>query len=348
MSVTIREIAEEAKVSIATVSRVVNNADHPINPKTRERVLKVIKDLNYASNIYGKGLAGQSNVIGLCIGAPLSVDPGFALSVARFIDGMKPVVRARGYHVFLEVDVTSADSDAGHQFFAGVPLAGVVILAPRKGNPMIPQLRKRQIPFVVAGSSDYKDSHFVDGNQVLAGELAVAHLVALGRKRIGCLGGPEEFSASRDMEYGFRQGLKKHNLRSRRNWFRRPEWTLESGRKEALMMLKASPRPEAVYAFTDFLALGALQAAQELELRVPEDLAIIGYDDYPMASMVHPKLTTFRHPDDAVAARAAEVLIDLLASKNQPNGLVQEFIEPKLIVRESCGAPASMRSNHLA
>lgn len=337
--VTIKEIAKRAGVSIATVSRVMNKTSHPVSDETRRRVQAAVDKFNYATSIYGKGLAGRSNIVGLCISAPLSIDPGFSMSVARIIDGIKGIARENNYHVFLEVDDHSGHGEDRHRFFAGVPLAGVMVVAPRQDNPLVPYLLERRIPFVVVGTRAFPHCSHVDADNVYGGRIAAGHLASLGRKRIGCLGGPTDFAPSTDMAHGFRERLRELGLPRRREWFARPPWSVEGGREAALSMLSLPEPPDAVFAFTDFLALGVLQAAQELGIRVPQDVAVMGYDDFPIATAVHPTLTTFRHPDGEMAAQAMHWLVNEIIPGHDEGKLHRELFRPELVIRESCGTP---------
>jgi LacI family transcriptional regulator len=330
MKITIEDIARKAGVSTATVSRVLNNIDHPVSSKTRARVLSVARSHNYATNIYAKGLAGQSNVIGLCIGAPLSVDPGFSLSVAKAIDGLKEVTRKHNYHVFLEIEDYAQRNKLHRGFFAGVPLAGVILIAPRRDNLMIPYLHKQGVPFVILGSREFSDCNCVDGDNAYAGREAVRHLFALKRRKIAWLGGPNDFAPSVDMEAGFRAKLKQIGLKCPTHWSAHPPLTMEGGRLAALAMLRHADPPDSIFCFTDFLAVGAVLATQALGFRVPHDVAIVGYDDFPIGQAIQPQLTTFRHPDHEIASTAARCLIEDLIPRKTNAVVCQQSSRPSL------------------
>ncbi len=334
--VTIAEIAQEAGVSVATVSRVVNKVDHPIDPDTRKRVEEVIKRKNYTSNVFGKGLAGQTNIIGVSTSVPLSMDPGAAHNIARIFDGIKSVTRSRGYHVILEID--DASEDPGLHVFAGIPLAGVLHIAPRENDRIVEILRQGSVPFVLIGSSVYSDCNYVDADNDIAGRLAVQHLAQIGRKKIAFIGGSENNTPRLDslvMLRGFQDELKRQHLPLNPRWISSVPMKIEGGRDAALAMFALKDRPDSIFAFTDFLAVGALQAARELGYEVPADISIMGYDDFPFASAVTPLLTTFRHPDQEIAAMATKALLDRLSSKKNDGFIIQELVEPRLIIRDS-------------
>ena len=238
--ITIAEIAKEAGVSAATVSRVINKVDHPIDAKTRKRVEEVIKRKKYTTNVFGKGLAGQPNIIGISVSVPLSSDPGFSQNIARVLDGIKSVASSRNYHVLLEIEETR-DKDADTTIFAGVPLAGVLHVAPRENDPVVAALRQGSVPFVLIGNSDFRDCNFVDANNEKAGRMAVRHLVALGRRRLAFFSGQPDFGPSTAMAHGFSAELKEQGLEFRPEWMMSPPMNVEGGRQAAFKVFALSP-----------------------------------------------------------------------------------------------------------
>ncbi len=335
-TVTIAEIAEEAGVSVATVSRVINKVDHPIDPKTRKRVEEVIRRKKYTSNVFGKGLAGQPNIIGISVAVPLSTDPGFAQNIARIMDGIKSVTRESGFHALLEIDA----SEEGGGVFAGVPLAGILHVAPRKNDPTVDMLRQGDVPFILIGSTEFDDCNYVDADSRTAGRRAVQHLYQIGRRRMAFFGGATHFEPSVLMAESFREELQRMGLPCRPEWFKRAPLTVEGGRDAALSVFALKERPDCIFTFADFMAVGALQAARELGFDVPGDVSIVGYDDFAIATAVTPQLTTFRLPDYEMAAHATRILLELIRSREPQAEKRQELFEPKLIVRESCGGRA--------
>lgn len=345
-SLTIQEVARRIGVSTATVSRVMNNVDHPVKPETRRKVLEAIRELNYSTNLYAKGLSGRPNAIGLSLGFSLRDDQGCVFTMAGVIDGINEIAREQGYHVFLDVaeDESHRLPDSG-PLLAGVPLAGVLVLAPHNENPLIDELLERKIPFVIIGSRAFSQCNFVEADNYNAGRKAVEHLAGLGRRRIACLGGPSDFAPALDMSLGFRSKLNELGLEQRVGWFDRDNWTVENGRRMASRMLQLAEPPDAIFAGNDFLALGAMQAARELGVRVPDDLAIVGYDDYIVSELTRPPLTTFRHPDREMAIRATRWLLEEIIPGNTAPGLHQELVMPELVVRQSCGACLNKQSS---
>lgn len=332
-TLTIAEIAQEAGVSVATVSRVINKVDHPIDPKTRKRVEEVIKRKNYTSNVFGKGLAGQPNIIGISVAVPLSTDPGFAQNIARIMDGIKSVTRESGFHALLEIDASEEEGGV----FAGVPLAGVLHIAPRENDPTVDMLRRRNVPFILIGSTEFEDCNYVDADSAVAGRRAVQHLYRIGRRKMAFFGSPVHFEPSALMGKAFREELQRLGLPVRQEWFKQAPLSVEGGREAALGVFALKERPDCIFTFADFMAVGAMQAARELGFEVPGDVSIIGYDDFAIATAVTPQLTTFRLPDLEMAARSARILVELIRARKPAAEKHQELFEPKLIVRESCG-----------
>ena len=339
--VTISEVAKRIGVSPATVSRVINNVDHPIKEETRQKVLAAVHELKFSSNIYAKGLSGRPNVIALCLGFSLSDDPGCAYSLAGITQGINTVARSLGYHVFLDTSLMPDDT-LDDAILPGTLFAGAIVVSPRRNNPYVDFFTEKKIPFVILGSRQFSQSNFLDADNYSVGRRAVKYLSSIGRDRIGCLGGPADFNPSLDMVLGFRSMIKELGLLHRQEWIARDRWTVENGRRMALAMLKRPERPNAIFACTDFLALGALQAASELGISVPGDLSLVGYDDYSIATMVHPRLTTFRHPDCEMGMKSMKWLIEEIIPHPDDGNVYQELVMPELIIRDSCGGSQEM------
>lgn len=333
---TIIEIAREAGVSSATVSRVINNDGYPVKEETRKRVEEVVKRKSYKLNAFGKGLSGKSNVIGVHVGAPLSVDPNFSQSAARVIDGIKSITRDRGYHVFLNVqDPLATDSQVDLLF--GVPLAGVLLLAPRNDDQTISLLNEWGLPFVIIGSSGFPDCNYVDGDQAAAGAIAVRHLIQLGRRRVAFLASTDNYEPAVARERGYRTELEHESLPIRNEWIIRTQPTVEGGYEAASRILALKDRPDSIWAYNDVVAVGAIRAAHQLGYHVPRDLSIVGYDDSAIASLVQPQLTTFHHNDFEIAATGTRLLLEKVIPAGHGAKTWHELFRPKLVVRESCG-----------
>jgi len=170
---------------------------------------------------------------------------------------------------------------------------------------------------------------------------ALEHLLALGHRDIGFIAGPASLNSAKGREDAFKAALRAHGLRVRANWIAQGDMRVEGGRAAMEKLLSCDPRPTAVLASNDLMAVGALQAAHAAKIRVPKQLSIIGFDDIPIAQMVHPALSTIRHPRREVAARAFECLRQLLQGGEVSAGVP---LQPHLVIRQSTARPGTQKS----
>jgi len=334
---TIAEIAEKAGVSIATVSRVANKTGYPVKEETRRRVEEIITQCQFRINTFGQGLSGQSNIIGVHVGVPLSVDPSFSQSAAHVIDGIKSVTRERGYHVVLNVqDATDAKSQVDLLF--GIPLAGVLLMAPRNDDATISLLNEWEIPFVILGSSGFPECNYVDGDEEYAGREAVHHLVRNGRRRIAYLGSTDNYEPVLARLRGYSEALSDLSLPYRKEWVVQAPTTTQGAFAAAVRILALRERPDSIIAYNDIMAAGALEAAHELGFRVPEDFAIVGYDGSLISELIKPQITTFLHEDFAIGATGTTMLLDKVIPGVHGETPLHELLKPRLLPRASSAA----------
>ncbi|MFZ2986672.1 LacI family DNA-binding transcriptional regulator [Ideonella sp.] len=340
---TITDVAQRARVSIKTVSRVVNR-EPGVHEETRAAVLKVVAELNYRPKQSARSLAGaRSFLIGL-----LYYDPS-----AAFIGGVQQGATHRcrdaGYHLVVE----SLESDAGdigtqldHMVSALRP-DGMILTPPVCDNPtVLDALQAARIPCVLI-SPDAHVHHLsqVRMDDVLAAEELTNLLISLGHTRIGFIKGAADQSASGLRLQGFLQAMKAHDLSVESDLIYQGNFTFPSGVEGAHHLLSRRSPPTAVFASNDDMALGVLSTAQRLGLSVPGDLSIVGFDDSPAASLVWPPLTTVRQPLAEMAAAAVDLLISREARPTDPGAEGQaapaalRVIGHELIVRASTAAP---------
>jgi LacI family transcriptional regulator len=165
------------------------------------------------------------------------------------------------------------------------------------------------------------------------GFLATRHLIELGHERIACIAGPSTISPSAERITGYRKALEQAGLPWDEKLILRGDYHAQSGLEITHSFLKMNPRPTAIFALNDLMALGALRAAAEAGFSVPKDLAVVGYDDLEIARFTNPPLTTIAQPKKAIGAQAVNLLVDRMTRKNQPNSRV--VLPPELIVRRS-------------
>jgi len=326
---TIREVAENAGVSYATVSHVINNT-RVVSPETRERVLAAMSSLNYRPNALARSLRqGKTNTIGLVL--PDSANPFFA-EISRSIEDES---FKKGYSVFLcnteldtkrelfYVDVLSKKQVDGIIFVAAGDQADSLDFLLRENMPVV--MIDRDLPNVEV------DAVLTDHQ--LGGFLATHHLLELGHKRIACIAGPSSITPSAERIIGYRNALEQAGISYDENLVIRGDYHAQSGMEITHFILKMNPRPTAIFALNDLMALGALRAAAEAGYSIPKDLAVVGYDDLELARFTNPPLTTIAQPKKEIGAQAVNLLVDRISRKNRPPSHL--VLVPELIIRRS-------------
>ncbi|MDC8773423.1 LacI family DNA-binding transcriptional regulator [Roseateles albus] len=337
-SPTIVDVAEQAGVSIKTVSRVLNK-EAGVQDKTREQVLKVVAELKYRPKLAARSMGGgRSFLIGL-----LYYDPSAAF-VGGVQQGATLRCRESGYHLVVE----SLHNDAPDiynqvdRMVSALRPDGMILTPPLCDNPKVLQaLRDNETPFVLLSpGQEPADQFSVRMDDELAAEEVTNLLISLGHERIGFIRGAPDQAASELRYRGFVRAMQAHDLTVEESLVWEGDFTFPSGVEGAHKLLSRSVRPTAVFASNDDMALGVLAAAQRLGLNVPADLSIAGFDDSSAASLVWPPLTTVRQPTHEMASVAVEMLItakgnDAEAATPQSSHRV---LPHQLLVRDSSRA----------
>lgn len=337
MPVTIRELADAAGVSIATVSRVLNNKPHPVGEATRRRILALADEMGYRPNLAARSLrTDRSSTIGIITD---NIDSPHTTMMIR---GIQDRVKEEGYIcVIISADWNpEAEREAIHEL-ASRSIDGLIFAETwhRSASEILELSNK---PFVfVHRQFAAEQPNSVTPDEVYGARLAVGHLVDLGHRRIGYINGPAEFYASADRLAGYCQILEDAGIAFDAALIMRGDWQVESGYASAARLLSVRPRPTAIFAGNDLMATGAMYAIFDAGLRVPQDVAVVGYDNREIARIFRPSLTTVTLPLYDMGRASAEILLDLLLGHNQLHPEVK--IRGRLIVRESCGADPELR-----
>jgi LacI family transcriptional regulator len=329
---TIREVAESAGVSYATVSHVINNT-RLVSPETRERVLAAMAALNYRPNALARSLRqGKTNTIGLVL--PDSANPFFA-EISRCIEDE---TFKKGYSVFL----CNTELDTQRELFYVDVLSkkqvdGIIFVAAGDQADSLEFLVSRNMPVVMID----RDVPNVEVDAVLTdhqlgGYLATRHLLELGHTRIACIAGPSSITPSAERIIGYRKALEEAGLPYDEKLVLRGDYHAQSGMDITHTILRMDPRPTAIFALNDLMALGALRAAAEAGCSVPSDLAVVGYDDLELSHFTNPPLTTIAQPKTEIGAQAVDLLVDRMSRKDRSPSRV--VLPPELIVRRSTQA----------
>jgi LacI family transcriptional regulator len=333
---TLEDVAKQAGVSRSTVSRVVN--EHPnVRTEVRNRVLQVIQNTGYHPHAAARTLASQHSwLLGLVLPHSVSfffTDPYYP----HLTKGIAQACNQYNYTLALFLVDTKEDEE---KIFPRVSrkglLDGVIVQSGHHGEQwIIGRLVDAKIPLVIAGRPFRSDNvSYIDIDNVNAAYNAVSHLVRLGRKRIGIITGPTNSTVGIDRKEGYRKALVERDREVENSLIQEGDFTEAGGYYAMQRLLRA--KPDAVFAASDIMAVGAMRAAHEAGLKIPDDVAFVGFDDLPIATLSDIQLTTVRQPVIQFGVKAVELLIDLINNGAQPPRHI--ILDTELVIRRSCGA----------
>jgi LacI family transcriptional regulator len=321
---TINDVARLAGVSKKTVSRAFNRSPL-LKEKTRSKVESVIAELGYVPNPQARALALRRNfLLGLIHDNPnaqtvLSAQEGIldAIRNTEFALVMRPVDRHSSTML----------QDIG-TFLQQQRVYGVLLLPPISENDQIAELcRDLGCGYVRMGSAELDDSaHLVQSNDREAVAQAVEYLISLGHTRIGLIAGPDGFRSAQERRQGFLDAMQRNGLKCAPELMAKGSYTFETGRAAAERLLEAHVRPTAIFCSNDEMAAGALHAARQRDIDVPERLSLVGFDDTAIAAHIWPPLTTVRWPIRVMAQTAALKLIDQTKAAEQPACFLSDLV----------------------
>jgi len=333
MTATITDVARQAGVSMKTVSRVMNN-EPSVAKATREKVKTAARELNYAPNLAARGLAGsKSYLIAMLYDIP---SPGYAINIQK---GATDACREHNYHLVVEPLETDGENflEDVHNLLGHLRVDGVVLAPPLCDNgEIIRILANRNIPYIpIAPSAMHGDTPIVKMDDVKAAREMTLHLIELGHKKIGFIKGHPRHSASALRFEGFRDAMRRADLRIDPDLIVQGQFTYKSGVEGAETLLSGKSVPTAIFAANDDMAAGVIACAGRKGLIVPDDLSVAGFDDTPIADNVWPRLTTIRQPVREMGYNAAKRLLD----KSIDEEIKVILLDHELIERESTSPP---------
>lgn len=332
MTVTIRDIAREAGVSAATVSRVLNEATvaYPVARETRQRVLDVIERHHYRPNQLARGLLQRrTGVVALIV--PDIANPYYP-ELSR---GLEDVARESNYRIMF--CSTDRDPDTARAYTDALLTRRVDGIVVAGGGDEVQLTREIVEPYqtqVVCIGRRTSEFSSVRVDNEGAARTAVEHLIRLGHRRIGMVAGPAESTTVHDRIRGYRAALAAHGL-DRDDDLIKPGYFTEAGGYDAAQQLLSGPAPTAIFAANDRMAIGVLAVATDRGLSVPKDLALVGFDDVPMASYLRPALTTVSVSSLQLGTEAMRLMLGLLGGSTRRRRVL---VKTSLVIRESCGA----------
>jgi LacI family transcriptional regulator len=326
---TIRDVAEQASVSITTVSHVINGT-RKVSSELQDRVLQAMADLDYRPNRVARSLRkNESLTIGIVV--PDSTNPFFA-EVAR---SAEVAAFEQGYSVILcNSDGDPNKEDRYIQVLMEKRVDGIIFVSVGGDSERLRRIQDQQIPLIVVD----REVPGVEVDLVLAdnahgGWLATNHLIQRGHQRIGCIAGPSEVTPSAERLVGFRRAMSESGLTVDESLVEKGDFQFESGYAIASKWLAHPNPPTALFCCNDLMAVGAIHAASELGLSVPAQVAVVGFDNVLLASYFQPGLTTVAQSCDIMGERAAELLI---ARIQDPDRLPdRHLLDVELVIRQS-------------
>lgn len=338
---TSAEVARIAGVSRTTVSFVLNEVrNRGISDATRERVLAVARQLGYVPNAAARSLAGgATRTIALVVPRleHLHVDP----FLAQLVASVRDACRLHGLKLLIDsVDGGAGDAGEWVQLARSRSVDGVIVSALRTQDvERLQPLRDARTPLVALGCNlPAAEGYLTLGDDTWrSARLAVRHLLELGRRRVALVNhvGADHHAAAQ-RERGWRQALADHGIAPAETWRVHGDMTAASGYQATCELLARGEHFDGLFAGNDTIAFGALRALSEAGLKVPRDVAVVGYDDIPLAAFASPPLTSVRSDPAGHGRQAVQMLLSQLQAGEPP--AVTRPKAPKLVIRESCGA----------
>jgi LacI family transcriptional regulator len=332
---TIRDVAKLAGVSTMTVSRVVNNSGY-VSEVTRLKVETAVNELGYVPNMLGPSLRfKQTNTLALVL---TDVTNPFWTTIAR---GVEDAAQKQGYSIILcNTDESNEKQDQYLTMLLKRRIDGILLVPTRSSAEDVRRIQQQGIATVVLDRHvTNADVDIVRGDSVSGAYQVVNHLLSLGHRRIGMLAGPNDVSTSTDRVMGYHQALREAGLGIQDEHISWGHFTHASGYEMAKEMLTAVPSLTAIFAANNFIGTGAVHAAKELGLCIPEDLSIAAFGDIPSHINPNPFLTVATHPTYEMGYQAAQLLMARIAGEGPAE--FQEIILPtKIVVRQSTAQPS--------
>jgi LacI family transcriptional regulator len=330
---TIRDVAKQAGVAPITVSRVVNNSGY-VSDETRARVERVVEELGYIPNMLGPSLRfKQTNTLALVL---TDITNPFWTTVAR---GAEDAASERQYNLILgNTDESEEKQEQYIQMLLRRQTDGV-LLVPASSTPQaVELLRKQEVPTVILDRNlPGVEIDVVRSDSEEGAYQATCHLIDMGHTAIALLNGPENVSTARDRAAGFCRALEETRRVCPPEFIQWGKFTQTSGYEATKRLLESDPRPTALVAGNNFIAIGAMIALKEAGCRVPEDIAIVAFDDLPPALTIEPFFTAVVQPAYEMGFQAAQLLISRLTGERKAD-YIEIVLPSKLVIRRSTGA----------
>lgn len=329
---TIRDIAKMAKVSHMTVSRVLNN-DSRVREETRKRILGLVNKLHYRPDARARTFVSKkSNLIGLVVS---DISNPFYAELAR---GIEDKAHEQGYNVIFCSTVNKPERmEIYVDLMMDAGIDGFIFASARLHEPVVEKLIDERFPLVLVNRKLRGETcNYVVLNNIKGAYEITEHLINLGYRKIAIITGPSNVFTGLERLKGYQQALKDHRIEFDDNYVIQGPFTRETGYEGTQELLTMEERPEAIFAGNDYIAMGVIDAVEELGLHIPEEIAVVGFDDTKFASNQRIRLTTVSQRTYEMGNLGVQILIDYIERK-ETDYTHRVVLEPRLVIRESCG-----------
>jgi LacI family repressor for deo operon, udp, cdd, tsx, nupC, and nupG len=335
MRVSIKDIAKAAGVSHSTVSRALSDSSL-VKTETKTRIQRLAREMGYSPDAIARSLVTQrTHTVGVVV--TTITDP----FVAEVVQGVEDTAQENDYSVILASSASEPERElAAVEMLRAKRVDSVIVTSSRVGALYLEHLERIGVPVVLVNnhneqSGRYTFSVCVDNRH--GGHLATAHLVQRGHRRIGYVSGPADHSDDAERLAGYRQALDEAGIPSDPALAMPGNGRLDGGERALHTLAGLTEPPTAVFCYNDMTAIGLISAARRAGLSVPEDLAVVGFDDIPLAAHVHPALTTVAQPQRDMGRQAMGMALALMAADDSTKSFSDVVVKGSLVVRESSG-----------
>ncbi len=332
MKATIRDVARKAGVSVATVSRVINDSG-PVSPDTRARIRETARELRYTPNSAARSLSvKRSHTLGALL------PDLYGEFFSEVIRGIDETAQQHHHHLLISSSHNDRAQIAAALRAMRGRVDGLLLMSPGVDGETLAAELPEELPVVLL-NCPVRDARYatlaIDNRR--GARAMVEHLLAIGHRRIAFIRGAARNHDARERLTGYRAALRAAGIAREAELELAGDFTESGGHAAACAALRLRPRPTAIFAANDAMALGALSAVRQHGMRVPDDIAVVGFDDIPVARYLTPPLTTVQVGISALGERAATILLQMLSGDGPPSP-VHAVLPTSLVVRASCGA----------
>lgn len=325
---TIKDVAKLAGVSVATVSRVINDEEN-VKAETKQKVKEAIKTLHYSPNLLGRNLR-RSQTMSVLVLLPTLSNPFYA----GVIKGLKSRAEEIGYQIMIGItDSEEEIEERSIKMLTNRLVDGVILFSPRLNVKLLNKVAK-QYPIVQCSECvEHSQTSKVTIDNKKAAYEVTQYLIQLGHKKIALLSNDEGFTSAKLREEGYREALRQHNLSIEKDWIRYTEYSYLGGQKACIELLALENKPTAIFAIADSMAVGVVRQLIECGIKVGEEIDVVGFDDTSLTKIYTPTITTISQPRFEMGKAAMQLLINKIEDINNADECL--ILPHQLKIRES-------------